>query len=189
MSDLLGATKNVCLTTCRISEEPAIQSLGSVATIEGRAVAWPNNLQHRVSPFSLADPTLPGHRKILAFFLVDPLDPTLSTTQVAPQQLDWVMHELDEPKARMADGAEGAPPALPAELWHVIQKMMGPEVLDLVEAKRAREDLMAERKEVVINLDSGSSAFSWAHCLILHRCVLTLISLGTLSTFASTETN
>lgn len=51
---------------------PAIQTLGSVATPENRLITFPNVLQHSVSPFSLADKTQPGHRKILALFLVDP---------------------------------------------------------------------------------------------------------------------
>ncbi|KAA8644087.1 DUF4246 domain-containing protein [Aspergillus tanneri] len=46
------------------------QHLGSVSTHEGRLLAFPNILQHRVSPFSLADRSKPGLRKILALFLV-----------------------------------------------------------------------------------------------------------------------
>ncbi|MGV9409471.1 DUF4246 domain-containing protein [Nocardia sp. NPDC003693] len=62
------------------------QFLGSVPTGSGRCLAFPNVLQHRVAPFSLADPTRPGHRKILAFFLVDPTRRVPSTTDVPPQQ-------------------------------------------------------------------------------------------------------
>jgi len=40
--------------------------------MEGRCIAFPNIYQHRVSPFELRDKSKPGHRKILAFFLVDP---------------------------------------------------------------------------------------------------------------------
>ncbi|THC95070.1 hypothetical protein EYZ11_005465 [Aspergillus tanneri] len=36
------------------------QHLGSVSTHEGRLLAFPNILQHRVSPFSLADRSKPG---------------------------------------------------------------------------------------------------------------------------------
>ena len=42
-------------------------------------LAFPNVVQHRVSPFRLADPTRPGHRKLLALFLVDPHIRILST--------------------------------------------------------------------------------------------------------------
>lgn len=50
--------------------------------------------QHKVSPFSLADRTKPGHRKICVFFLIDPVVPIISTSQVAPQQRDWWKAEL-----------------------------------------------------------------------------------------------
>ncbi|MFF8828501.1 DUF4246 domain-containing protein [Streptomyces sp. NPDC015131] len=62
------------------------QVLGSVATPAGRCLAFPNVLQHRVGSFRLADPTRPGHRKILAFFLVDPSRRIVSTSDVPPQQ-------------------------------------------------------------------------------------------------------
>jgi hypothetical protein len=68
------------------NEGPLNQELGSAATPEGRCLAFPNVLQHRVAPFRLADPTRPGHRKILAFFLVDPSQRIVSTSDVPPQQ-------------------------------------------------------------------------------------------------------
>ncbi|ANB04355.1 hypothetical protein SAM40697_0392 [Streptomyces ambofaciens] len=67
-------------------EDPLNQVLGSVSTPAGRCLAFPNILQHRVGPFALADPTRPGHRKILAFFLVDPSETIVSTSDVPPQQ-------------------------------------------------------------------------------------------------------
>ncbi|MFJ2740809.1 DUF4246 domain-containing protein [Streptomyces sp. NPDC087440] len=67
-------------------EDPLNQELGSVATPEGRFLAFPNVFQHRVGPFRLADPARPGHRKILAFFLVDPSASIVSTSDVPPQQ-------------------------------------------------------------------------------------------------------
>ncbi|MFE1345774.1 DUF4246 domain-containing protein [Streptomyces sp. NPDC058757] len=70
-----------------LEDEDALnQVLGSVPTPAGRCLAFPNVLQHRVAPFRLADPTRPGHRKILAFFLVDPSRPIVSTSDVPPQQ-------------------------------------------------------------------------------------------------------
>ena len=51
---------------------PGLQFVGSVDTREGRLLTFPNILQHQVQPFSLVDPSKPGHRKILALFLVDP---------------------------------------------------------------------------------------------------------------------
>ncbi|GAB3455741.1 hypothetical protein GCM10027570_36640 [Streptomonospora sediminis] len=68
------------------NEEPLNQVLGSASTPAGRCLAFPNILQHRVDPFRLADPTRPGYRKILVFFLVDPSVPLVSTSDVPPQQ-------------------------------------------------------------------------------------------------------
>jgi len=65
------------------------QQLGTCSTIEHRALAFPNTLQHRVQPFKLADETKPGRRDILVFFLVDPTKRITSTANVPPQQASW----------------------------------------------------------------------------------------------------
>ncbi|KAL1979845.1 hypothetical protein VTN96DRAFT_5053 [Rasamsonia emersonii] len=41
---------------------PVTQEIGSVSCLEGRLLTFPNILQHRVSPFALADRTKPDHR-------------------------------------------------------------------------------------------------------------------------------
>ncbi|MFE6522386.1 DUF4246 domain-containing protein [Streptomyces sp. NPDC057794] len=70
-----------------LEDEDALnQVLGSASTPAGRCLAFPNVLQHRVDAFRLADPTRQGHRKILAFFLVDPSERIVSTSDVPPQQ-------------------------------------------------------------------------------------------------------
>ncbi|MFD0366397.1 DUF4246 domain-containing protein [Streptomyces sp. NPDC127114] len=70
-----------------LEDEDALnQVLGSASTPAGRCLAFPNVLQHRVGSFRLEDPTRPGHRKILAFFLVDPSEKIVSTSDVPPQQ-------------------------------------------------------------------------------------------------------
>ncbi|MDQ0688502.1 hypothetical protein QF032_007538 [Streptomyces achromogenes] len=70
-----------------LEDEDALnQTLGSTSTPAGRCLAFPNILQHRVGPFGLTDPTRPGYRKILAFFLVDPSQTIVSTSDVPPQQ-------------------------------------------------------------------------------------------------------
>ncbi|MGW0785413.1 DUF4246 domain-containing protein [Streptomyces sp. NPDC002913] len=70
-----------------LEDEDALnQTLGSASTPAGRCLAFPNVLQHRVGSFRLADPTRPGCRKILAFFLVDPSERIVSTSDVPPQQ-------------------------------------------------------------------------------------------------------
>ncbi|MGC4979432.1 DUF4246 domain-containing protein [Streptomyces sp. DT193] len=68
------------------NEDALNQVLGSASTPAGRCLAFPNILQHRVGSFRLTDHTRPGHRKILAFFLVDPSEEITSTSDVPPQQ-------------------------------------------------------------------------------------------------------
>lgn len=106
--------------------DSTIQDIGSVLTRNGRAVFFPNLYQHRVQPFSLADPSRAGHRKILALFLVDPAIPVISTANVPPQQPHWkkASHQTDSDLALDNTASE---------------------VIDLVEAKRIRGELMSER--------------------------------------------
>ncbi|KAJ6548588.1 hypothetical protein B0H19DRAFT_1237361 [Mycena capillaripes] len=74
-----------------------VQQLGEMVTKEGRALSWPNQYQHRVSPFKLSDLAKPGHRKIPAIFLVDPTIKHIpSTTVVPPQQAEWASEALQE---------------------------------------------------------------------------------------------
>lgn len=75
---------------------PTVQDLGSILTRPGRLLAFPNVLQHQVQPFKLQDPSKPGHRKILAMFLVDPNIRILSTANVPPQRRDWWAEELSK---------------------------------------------------------------------------------------------
>ncbi|EKD05591.1 hypothetical protein A1Q2_00081 [Trichosporon asahii var. asahii CBS 8904] len=66
-----------------------IQDHGAVVAREDRVLVFPNTYQHRVEPFELLDKSRPGHRKILAFFLVDPATPVVGTANVPPQQAHW----------------------------------------------------------------------------------------------------
>lgn len=50
--------------------------------------------QHRVSPFRLADPTKPGHRRLIALWLVDPHKRIISTANVPPQQMSWCFEAI-----------------------------------------------------------------------------------------------
>lgn len=51
------------------NDETTVVELGSVVTRAGRLLTFPNIVQHRVNPFRLADPSKPGHRKILLVLL------------------------------------------------------------------------------------------------------------------------
>lgn len=112
---------------------PAVQNVGSVLCSEGRLLTFPNVLQHRVSPFKLADATRNGHRKILALFLVDPNIRVISTANVPPQQRDWWSREF------------GAGLKLPQELRDRVVDMVDDFPIGMEEAKEKRKELMQER--------------------------------------------
>ncbi|KAJ7122793.1 hypothetical protein C8R44DRAFT_621154 [Mycena epipterygia] len=122
------------------------QDLGSIATSAGRALAWPNIYQHRVAPFRLLDPTKPGHRKILAIFLVDPsIEPIPSATTVPPQQADWAFHALDEAR----HDPESVFSRLPPELAILIHDRFPDTFVTHQEAEAYRLSLMKERTTFV----------------------------------------
>ncbi|KAE8373327.1 hypothetical protein BDV26DRAFT_272364 [Aspergillus bertholletiae] len=119
-------------------ETQITQELGSVVCQEGRLLTFPNVLQHRVSPFSLKDRSKPGHRKILALFLVDPNMRIISSANIPPQQEDW-----GKEKRELVSGMLSQ--RLPVE----IKTMVGEDILypsmSLDEAKGYRRELMQER--------------------------------------------
>ncbi|KAF8198394.1 hypothetical protein K438DRAFT_1824332 [Mycena galopus ATCC 62051] len=119
-----------------------VQGLGAVITKAGRALSWPNLFQHCVSPFELADPSKPGHRKILAIFLVDPTkDPVVSATDVPPQQADWTAEAFEDACRRPASVLG----ALPQELRDLVKDYFPETVMTLTEAHAYRLELMKER--------------------------------------------
>ncbi|KAJ7717667.1 hypothetical protein B0H16DRAFT_1610617 [Mycena metata] len=122
------------------------QDLGSIITADGRALAWPNIYQHRVAPFRLIDPTKPGHRKILAIFLVDPsIDPIPSATTVPPQQADWAFDALEEARYDVTSAYSRLPP----ELSNAIRDRFPDTFMSRDEAEALRLNLMKERTNFV----------------------------------------
>ncbi|KAF7968069.1 hypothetical protein HWV62_32055 [Athelia sp. TMB] len=120
--------------------QSSVQEVGDVLAKEGRLITFPNVFQHRVLPFKLADPTKPGHRKILALFLVDPHVKVISSANVPCQRRDWWAKELEQ---------SGALPAkLPLEMkQEVVGNMEDSDFpISLKEAKKLRLELMEERK-------------------------------------------
>jgi Protein of unknown function (DUF4246) len=138
-----AGTRNVFMLE---NEGELTQSRGFIETIEGRCIAFPNTLQHRVAPFRLKDSTKEGKRRILVFFLVDPTQRVLSTSVVPPQQQDWLVQEL-------ADDQKQLPPAFTRtgdehDLGpKIVSYMPGP--MSLEEACATRDELMLERKYFV----------------------------------------
>ena len=71
-------------------EKVMVREIGGIEAKEDRVVVFPNMFQHHVDPFELKDKTKPGHRKILCFFIVDPYNHNvISTDNVPPQQKEW----------------------------------------------------------------------------------------------------
>ncbi|KAJ1966224.1 hypothetical protein GGI12_000246, partial [Dipsacomyces acuminosporus] len=131
----------------RDDEVRLVQHMGSVEVRNGRCICFPNVYQHQVSGFRLADPTKPGHRKIFAFFFVDPSTRIPSTEIVPPQQKDW-----------WAEDALNAGPL--KDLPLLIQEAINSSVdfpLSLREAKELRLDLMKERS---VSNESTSDYFT-----------------------------
>lgn len=128
------------------------QELGSVLCKEGRLLTFPNILQHRVSPFSLADESKNGHRKILALFLVDPHRRIISSANVPPQRGDWGREKRDLVNNLLAR-------SLPPELQEMVLPGLFDSFMDLDEAKKHRLALMYERglqsHEANKNFESG----------------------------------
>ncbi|KAJ8326416.1 hypothetical protein O5D80_005167 [Batrachochytrium dendrobatidis] len=110
------------------------QYIGSLEVSNGRCVVYPSRYQHKEQSFELADPTQPGHCKILTFFVVNPSRRTVSTAHVAPQQPQWYNSSLD--KAHI----------LP-ELWNdITQYIQG--VQSPAEAKHYRDELTSDRTQI-----------------------------------------
>ncbi|KAF8797381.1 hypothetical protein BYT27DRAFT_7125785 [Phlegmacium glaucopus] len=139
------------------SGEPGVQMVGSVETREGRLLTFPNILQHQVQPFSLADPTKPGHRKILALFLVDPNLPILSTANVPCQQRDWWRDYIGQ----LGTGLD----RLPVELQDAVFNGVTDDFpFGLDEAKDLRLELMDERKIFSIKQDGAFQGTEFSLC-------------------------
>lgn len=130
-----------------------LQDVGAVLTRPGRAVFFPNLFLHKVEPFELKDKTKPGHRKILAMFLVDPAVPIISTANCPPQQRHWWDGEH-----QVRHGMR-----LPPEVGEmVLQNVDFP--YDEAEARRVRERLMEERKMVQGDFVNTLSGIEFNFC-------------------------
>jgi hypothetical protein len=119
------------------SDSLITQDLGNVVCQKGRLLTFPNTVQHRVSPFSLADRSKPGHRKILALFLIDPNQRIISSANVPPQRVDWAGYKRNFVNELLL-------PWIPVELGEMISEDTIPSIT-MDEAKDYRLELMEER--------------------------------------------
>lgn len=115
------------------------QDLGGVVCRQGRLLTFPNVVQHCVTPFSLADRSKPGHRKILALFLVDPHLRIISTANIPPQQEYWGREKYNLAQKVLSE-------KLPAELRKMVcEEGVLQQLMTMDEAKELRLELMDER--------------------------------------------
>ncbi|KAF9154000.1 hypothetical protein BG015_002143 [Linnemannia schmuckeri] len=135
------------------NDGPLVQYLDGVVTKQDRCLVFPNIYQHQVQPFTLDDTTKPGSRKILVFFLVNPEEPVLSTTNVPPQQKAWATEDYMKVVAQK----------LPPELVHEIDLLVD-WPMELEEAKKHREELMKERKFFVKTMEEEVFARPFSLC-------------------------
>ncbi|EFQ99111.1 hypothetical protein MGYG_02124 [Nannizzia gypsea CBS 118893] len=131
------------------------QEIGSVLCKEGRLITFLNTLQHRVRPFELEDPTKPGHRKILAMFLVDPNIRIISTANVPAQREDWWKEQVP------LDRALGK---LPMELFDEVVSHLDNFPMTMKEAKGLRLELMEERKTVISDHNNEFTSHGFGLC-------------------------
>lgn len=133
------------------SGDTMTRNIGSVVAQKGRITIFPNSFQHHVDAFKLKDATKPGYRKILCFFLVDPYNTMVKATDVVPFQNEKWLGD----KALM----EKYFPDVKAE-----------DVVSMTdeEAKAYRDDLMEERKVVIMDEDDYENAYTRTFFLCEH---------------------
>jgi hypothetical protein len=119
---------------------PALQVLGTLAAPDGRLIAFPNVMQHRIEAFNLLDPTRPGRRRWLKLHLVDPHYRVCSTRNVPPQQFDWWYEE----GLSKIDWSRWE---VPTEMVQEIETLVGEFPTTRVDAERLKESLENERMD------------------------------------------
>lgn len=102
------------------------KQIGSVTAKQGRVIIFPNALQHHVDAFELADKLKPGFRKILCFFVVDPYNHLVRSTETVPPQQELWVQDAEIMKSYAID---------PKDVTTMTEE----------EAHKIRKDLMDER--------------------------------------------
>ncbi|KAJ3147383.1 hypothetical protein HDU89_005735 [Geranomyces variabilis] len=126
------------------------QHVGTIDAVQGRCIAYPNNYQHRVGPFTLQDTSKPGHLKTLSFCLIDPAGHRVSTGRMPPQRADWFAAQL-----RGSDDSGGTPRCglgtLPDEILQQIAEDAG--LMTFAQASAHRAALRKERADTLLSND------------------------------------
>ena len=142
-------------------DEPLNQHLGSLVTKQARCIAFPNVFQHQAQPLELVDKSRPGHRKIVALFLVDPAlpNPRPSTSDIPAQQKDWVrllLHDIALKMRKKHNAAVKGLGLLPVEVLDMIVDHAD-WLMSRKEAEEIRLELMDERS--VMTEDNNTLMF------------------------------
>lgn len=77
------------------AQMPSFQDLVMVQFPVGRAITFPNILQHKFEPLQLSDSSMEGCLQFLAVHLVDPHYVVCSTHHVPPQSVSWWWEAAD----------------------------------------------------------------------------------------------
>ncbi|CAK7275657.1 hypothetical protein SEPCBS57363_006820, partial [Sporothrix epigloea] len=134
MAEFLGTSKRDFSCECCYPT----QTIGSVAAPQGRLVAFPNVLEHRIEPFRLVDATKPGRYRWLTLYLVDPHYRVCSTRNVPPQQHDWWAAAMGR---ELAAGA-----GLPGEIVDHVMQYTDDWPMGMEEAACHREQMIEEHR-------------------------------------------
>ena len=136
-----------------------MQEVGSVEIHEGRLLTFRNFiLQHCVGPFKLADPMKPGHRKIIALFLVHPNVKIVSTAHVPCQRRAWWWEAVNSEKPPFM--LDHLPPELNRIILENVEFPVG-----IQEARReVRSRLIKERKVYVASQTHAFTQTAFSLC-------------------------
>jgi hypothetical protein len=116
----------------------AVHTFGSVPLAEGRLMSWPNTLRSKEEPFTLLDPSQPGHLTVIKLRLVDPHCRICSTRNVPPQQHHWW--------SRTAREASNLDSRLPPELVHIVMEQTDYWPMSGKQAQDLREDFRRDHE-------------------------------------------
>jgi hypothetical protein len=153
LAEILGFQQEDLLKeTVPVQDILPFQNIGSVTTPQGRLLTFPNTMEHRIEPFELVDPNIPGHHRSVVLYLVDPHYRVCSTRNVLPQQYGWwaeaISNEFFE---------RGVPREIAAEITgRTDDWLMGVE-----EARKYRLEMMKEHRWVDMARYKGMSLYSF----------------------------
>jgi len=122
--------------------------LGKIKTTKDMCLVFPNFLQHKVTDFTLLDHKIPGSRKLLVFFLVDPTNRIMSTRDIPEQFVDpSILLKLNDTKSEL------------------IYSLVAPYInfIPRIEAENYRDLLMFQRKFEISDQNKFYQR-SWSMC-------------------------